>query len=74
MAAKRPDIPISRALGRFVGHIWHAAKPAGPDKRTVSRSTEETRAEIDGRPVTLRRTIIEEIEFKELPGPDPRQP
>ncbi len=72
MPSRRPDIPISRALGRFFGHIWHAAKPAGPDTRTVSRTTEEAPGEVDGRPVTLRRTVIEEIEFKEPPEKDPR--
>jgi len=66
------DIPISRALGRFFGHLWTAAaKPPPPDaqpkKRTVRESTETADAEIDGRPATLRRTVIEEIEFKDPP-------
>ena len=65
------DIPLPRALGRFFGHLWNAAAKPPPDseKRTVSESTETADAEIDGRPVTLRRTIIEEVEFKDRPRP-----
>lgn len=63
------DIPLSRAIGRFFGHIWNAAaKPAPPDeptKQTVRKTTEETTGELGGRPVVLRRTTIEEIEIRD---------
>jgi hypothetical protein len=63
------EIPMSRALGRFFGHLWTAATgtpPADkPRKQTVSKTREEAEAEINGRPVIVRRTTIEEIEFKD---------
>lgn len=60
------DIPIPRALGRFLGHLWNAAaKPVPPDKDVVSERTEEQPAEIDGKKVILRRTTIEEVEFRQ---------
>ncbi len=78
MTPNDKDIPISRAIGRFFGHLWHAAaKPAPPDTQTtqtVRQSSEEASGEIDGRPVILRRTTIEEIEFRENPPGDGSQP
>lgn len=62
------DIPISRAVGRFFGHLVHAvAKPTPPDSetKTVSKSTSEAPAEIGGQKVILRKTTIEEIEFRD---------
>lgn len=64
------DLPISRALGRFVGHLWTAAsgKPPGASTsktHTVRESTVESPGEIDGKPVILRRTTIEEVEFRD---------
>lgn len=61
------DIPLTRALGRFLGHLWHATARPAPraDTTTVRKSTEERPAEIDGRKVTLRRTTIEEVEFRD---------
>ncbi len=59
------DIPISRAIGRFFGHLWNATtKPVQPDSESkiVSQQREEADAEIQGQRVTLRRTTIEEIE------------
>ncbi len=76
---KDKDIPISRAVGRFFGHLWHAAAkpvkadPHAPDPsstRTVRAETEETPGMVDGQRVILRRTIIEEVEFRELPPRD----
>lgn len=67
------DIPISRAVGRFFGHLWQAAakpvKPTRPTKttHTMRTSTEETPGEVDGQRVILRRTTIEEVEFREPP-------
>jgi len=61
------DIPITRAVGRFFGHIVHAvAKPAPSDseKTVVSKTTQETPAEIEGQKVILRKTTIEEIEVR----------
>lgn len=59
------NIPISRAIGRFFGHLWSATtKPVEPgtESEVVSQTTEESQGEIDGQRVTLRRTTIEEIE------------
>ncbi|MGJ8637063.1 MAG: hypothetical protein ACSHX5_09485 [Phycisphaerales bacterium] len=59
------DIPITRAVGRFFGHLWNATtKPVEQDSEStiVSQHSEESDAEIDGKKVTLRRTTIEEIE------------
>ncbi|MCA9304489.1 MAG: hypothetical protein KC996_10235 [Phycisphaerales bacterium] len=61
------DIPISRAVGRFFGHIVHAiAKPAPADTatRVVSKTSSETPTEIAGQKVVLRKTTIEEVEFR----------
>jgi|TARA_R110000782_G_scaffold19101_16_gene52140 hypothetical protein len=67
MTPQDKDIPISRAIGRFFGHLWNAAaKPAPPDRstKTVRERTEEAPGEVDGRPVVFRRTTIEEIDFR----------
>ncbi|MDF1869822.1 MAG: hypothetical protein P1U30_05480 [Phycisphaerales bacterium] len=61
------DIPISRAVGRFFGHLWHSTtKPVDTKKETttVSKSTQESQGEINGQKVTLRKTTIEEVEFR----------
>ena len=62
------NIPITRAIGQFFGHLWHSTtKPVEPDSHTetISKTTQETDAEIDGNKVTLRKTTIEEIEFRD---------
>jgi len=62
------DIPISRAVGRFFGHLVHAvAKPAPEDSETtvVTESIEEAPAELNGQQVILRKTTIEEIEIRQ---------
>ncbi|MEQ9208037.1 MAG: hypothetical protein RLN78_11775 [Phycisphaerales bacterium] len=62
------DIPISRAVGRFFGHLWHSTtKPVDTKKETttVSKSTQESQGEINGQKVTLRKTTIEEIEIND---------
>ncbi|MFK7758875.1 MAG: hypothetical protein AB8C13_02885 [Phycisphaerales bacterium] len=62
-----PQIPISRAIGRFFGHIWHSTTtPVETDsQRTeVSRTTQEEQGELNGQKVILRKTTIEEIEVR----------
>jgi hypothetical protein len=62
---------LMRSLGEFVGHIARAVKtdPEAGDRREVRREVEERPGEVDGRKVTLRRTIIEEVRFEdERPG------
>lgn len=68
MADDKP-IPLTRALGRFVGHIWHATtKPAPRSERETVHTEHETKhGEIDGQRVVLRRTTIDEIEYLEAP-------
>lgn len=62
---------LMRSLGEFVGHIARAVRtdPAtGPvARREVRREVEERPGEVDGRKVTLRRTIIEEVRFEGEP-------
>ncbi len=53
---------LMRNLGAFFGHIVKAAKTDAREKKTVVRKTVEEETHGD---VTLRRTTIEEIEFKE---------
>ena len=62
MTAKK-DKSLMRSLGEFVGHIVKGVKtdPAKPEgKKEVRREVEEE----DRGDVILRRTTIEEIEFK----------
>ncbi len=53
---------LFRNLGSFFGHIVKAVKTDPNTKRTVLRKTVEEQEHGD---ITLRRTTIEEIEFKE---------
>ncbi len=68
MSKSDKDISISRAVGQFFGHLWGAAsKPVEkqPDERVeVRRETRVGEGELDGKKVVLRRTTIEEVEFK----------
>jgi len=60
---------LMRCLGEFAGHIIKAVKrPTGGDKQTLRRELDETTR---GN-VTLRRTVVEEIEGPpdELGGDD----
>lgn len=67
------DISISRAVGRFLGHLWGAStKPVekhGPEHeprcREVGRETTRAEGVIDGKKVVLRRTTIDEVEVHE---------
>ncbi len=60
------DIPVSRAVGRFFGHLWGAIKSdPGKDRAELKREVEEQPAVGPaGERVTLRRTTIEEIEIE----------
>ena len=58
------------SLGAFMGEIWRAVKQptetrsGGVTRLETSRHTDEQAARApDGTPVTLRRTVIEEIEY-----------
>jgi len=65
------NIPITRAIGQFFGHLWHStSKPVGPDSHTesISKTTQESEGEIEGNKVILRKTTIEEVEFRDDPG------
>ena len=53
---------LMRNLGAFFGHIVRAVKTDPREKRTVVRKTVEEETHGD---ITLRRTTIEEIEFKD---------
>lgn len=66
------DKSLARSLGEFVGHIWSGikSKPGSSERHEVSRSVEETRVDAPGGAggaggkVTLRRTVIEEVEVE----------
>ncbi len=72
------DISISRAVGQFFGHLWGATtKPVPkdePERHEVKRETQEADGEIDGKKVILRRTTIEEVEFREGDQGSGREP
>ena len=53
--------PLMRNIGEFFGHIVKAVKTDPSKKQEVSRTKEEQ----ETNDVILRRTTIEEIEFKD---------
>ena len=55
------DKTLMRSLGEFVGHIVKGIRTSPARRRTVLRRETE---EQDRGAITLRRTVIEEIEFK----------
>ena len=69
MSKNDKDISISRAVGQFFGHLWGAStKPVSkdePQRHEVKRETQEAEGEVNGKKVVLRRTTIEEVEYKE---------
>ncbi|MGP1347858.1 MAG: hypothetical protein ACTS3F_14470 [Phycisphaerales bacterium] len=70
-----PRKSIARSLGEFVAHITHAIKtdpaahpdrphPNDPSRVRLAESTEQRAAtDAQGRPIILRRTTIDEIEY-----------
>ena len=62
---------MTRAVGRFFGHIWNATtKPVSadePESRTelVAHEVQEVEGELDCKKVILRRTTIDEVEIRE---------
>ena len=68
MSKDHKDISISRAVGQFFGHLWGATTKPAPDEGErveVRREIEEAEGQVDGNKVVLRRTTIEEVEFKD---------
>lgn len=69
MAAKKP---LMRSLGEFFGHIARGFKSdvggGEAQRREVSRSVEEERIATPRGTVTVRRTVIEEVEVPRDPG------
>lgn len=61
------DIPITRAVGRFFGHIVQSVKRPAPqqEREEIARESSERTGEIDGKKVVLRRTTVDEIEYKD---------
>lgn len=76
MPPREKDIPISRALGRFFGHLWTATTGSTNkgEIHTVRKSTVESPGEVDGKQVILRRTTIEEVEFRDVSPEPPARP
>ena len=64
-------VPVSRAVGRFLGHLWQAVR-ADPKTGRVPAHRTEVRRDVDerevagpnGERVIVRRTTIEEIEVE----------
>ena len=61
---------IARSLGEFVGHIWKGAtadvrQHQGAPPRVVSEKRETEQRETPRGTVTIRRTIIEEVDLPE---------
>jgi hypothetical protein len=56
------DKSLARSLGEFVGHIVHGIKAAPKQDRKVLRKDVQEAKQGD---VTLRRTTIDEVEFKD---------
>ncbi len=75
---KKPDKSISRSLGEFFGHIYRGIRTdPSEQRREVGRRTETETRETPRGKVTIRRTIIEEVDLStdHLRKPDePRQP
>ena len=67
------DISVSRAVGRFFGHIWGATTKPVPDdsdtpkkqSQVIASEVQETQGEIENQKVILRRTTIDEVEIVE---------
>ena len=65
------DISVTRAVGRFFGHIWGATtKPVSidePESRTeqIRHDVQEIKGELNEQRVILRRTTIDEVEITE---------
>ncbi|HED54208.1 MAG TPA: hypothetical protein ENJ00_08410 [Phycisphaerales bacterium] len=54
---------LARNIGRFTGELWRAIRsPVSGSKREVSRTVETQQRTTESGKVTLRRTMIEEIE------------
>lgn len=69
------DISVTRAVGRFFGHIWGATtSPVSSEEsedhsesqsEVVNHDVQEAQGAIDGKKVVLRRTTIDEVEIRE---------
>lgn len=67
-----------RSLGAFFGHVAQAVRqdvarppaprPAAAQRTQVRREVREQTQPVDGGQVTLRRTIVEEIEIRPTEG------
>jgi hypothetical protein len=63
---------IARSLGEFFGHIVRGVKaPVTPatQSQVVSSTVREQSQQTEHGPVTLRRTIIEEVVIENPPAP-----
>lgn len=60
---------MTRAVGRFFGHIWGAASKPIPEEKprtqVVRHQVEEGVGALGDKKVVLRRTTIEEVEIRE---------
>ncbi len=67
-----PKPTLMRALGLTLGDLWSVIKTGharGPiTKSVVRRDVQEAKLETDAGEVTLRRTTVDEVEFKSAPA------
>jgi hypothetical protein len=66
-SSPNPQPGLMRNLGRFFGHIVAGAK-SDPSRTEVSRQVDQKQVNTPGGQVTLRRTVIEEVEFDQHAG------
>jgi hypothetical protein len=65
--AERHDKSLMRSLGEFFGHIVRGVRTPvenTPGRREVRREVEEETRDTPSGKVTLRRTTIEEVEYR----------
>jgi hypothetical protein len=70
--AERTKKTLSRSLGEFLGHIVKAIR-TDPDRSGRSRTIRRAEEEEDRGGVVLRRTTIDEVEFKGEEGTEARR-
>lgn len=68
MSKQHDEAGLSRSIGRFFGHVWKGIATPVTDEKTerveTKREVEQRQVEGEEGTVTLRRTVIEEIETK----------
>ena len=68
-----PKPTVMRALGLTLGDLWSVVRTgkarSTTTKQVVRRDVQEAKVQTDSGPVTLRRTTVDEVEFKKPSAP-----